>query len=134
MTTATKKQHLLKSIGHISYTELVELVDENIQAKQNDRFEVIETRFEKKLSQETNRLEMKILEFKNDLKDQFNARFDQINAQTNSKFDSVNSKFDQVNNKFDQIHAKLDTNLKWNISMWLTQTIAIIATLKAIVR
>ena len=109
MTTATKKQHLLKSIGPISYTELVELVDENIQAKQNDRFEVIETRFERKLSQEVNRLEIKILEAKNDLKDQFNSKFDLINS-------------------------KLDTNLKWNISMWLTQTIAIIATLKAIVR
>ena len=102
MTTATKKQHLLKSIGHISYTELVELVDENIQAKQNDRFEVIETRFERKLSQETNRLEMKILEIQLELKDLINSKF--------------------------------NSNLKWTVSMWLTQTIAIIATLKAIVR
>lgn len=102
MTTAIKKQHLLKSIGRISYTELVELVDENIQAKQNDRFEVIEIRFEKKLSQETNRLEMKILEIKLELKDLINSKF--------------------------------HSNLKWTVSMWITQTIAIIATLKAIVR
>lgn len=116
MSTLAVYQDLLSALGNPAYNQLMDVVD-NSGKMQHDRVvETVELRFEKRLGDEMSGMRRDIAQLKDYLVNRMDIHADKLVARMDVQSDKVDAQF------------------KWMVAMWLTQMIAMVGILAAILQ
>ncbi len=105
MVTLVVHQELLSALGNPAYNQLMEVVDNSGKMQHDRAIETVELRFERRLGEEMSGMRREISEMKHEI----------------SQFK-------------DYVLGRMDAQFKWMVAMWLTQMIAMVAILAAILQ